>query len=152
MKISTRGRYAIRILLDIALHDTDGPVIMKEIALRQDISKKYGDQIAMQLTQAGILRSIRGRQGGYCLAKDPSRISMLNVLSATELCLTPVECLMPGPHSCDRCVDYFALPFWEGLDKVMNEYMASVTLQDLLNRSESPENGKDCPYQTGSPG
>ena len=92
MKISTRGRYAIRILLDVAMHQDQGAVAMKDVARRQQISKKYGDQIGMQLSQAGLLLAIRGRQGGYRLIPAAKDVSVLQVLRSMEGSMVPVQC------------------------------------------------------------
>ena len=115
MKISTRGRYAIRILLDIAIHQENGFVSMKDIARRQQISKKYGDQIGMQLSQAGLLLAARGRQGGYKLIPRAGDVTVLRVLNIMEGSLAPVQCLETDPNLCARCGFCITLPAWEGL-------------------------------------
>ena len=133
MKISTKGRYALRMLLDLAQHQNDGYIALKDIAKRQEISKKYLEQIIPILNKSDILNANRGYQGGYRLAKDPSKYTVGNILRLTEGSLSPVACLDHNPIECERSVDCITLPVWKGLDKVINEYLDSITLQDILD-------------------
>ena len=103
MKISTKGRYALRLMLDLALHDSDAPVRIKDIAARQDISDKYLEQIISSLNKAGYVKSIRGPQGGYKLARDPESYTVGMILRLTEGSLAPVACLDDEVNTCDRC-------------------------------------------------
>ena len=135
MKISTRGRYAVRILLDIALHQGNGYVPMKDIARRQRISRKYGDQIGMQLSQAGLLLAARGRQGGYRLIPDAGDVTVLKVLKTMEGSLAPVQCLETSPNLCDRCSFCMTLSMWTGLDRVVADYLGGITLQSLIDQA-----------------
>ena len=135
MKISTRGRYAVRILLDIALHQGNGYVPMKDIARRQRISRKYGDQIGMQLSQAGLLLAARGRQGGYRLIPDAGDVTVLKVLKTMEGSLAPVQCLETSPNLCDRCSFCMTLSMWMGLDRVVADYLNGITLQSLIDQA-----------------
>ena len=135
MKISTRGRYAVRILLDIALHQGNGYVPMKDIARRQRISRKYGDQIGMQLSQAGLLLAARGRQGGYRLIPDAGDVTVLKVLKTMEGSLAPVQCLEASPNLCDRCSFCMTLSMWTGLDRVVADYLNGITLQSLIDQA-----------------
>ena len=135
MKISTRGRYAIRILLEIVLHQDSGFVAMKDIARRQQISKKYGDQIAMQLSQAGLLLTARGRQGGYKLIPKPQDVTALQIIRIMEGSLAPVQCLETDPNLCDRCALCMTLPMWMGLNQVMTDYLDGFTLQSLIDQA-----------------
>ena len=135
MKISTRGRYAVRILLDIALHQGNGYVPMKDIARRQRISRKYGDQIGMQLSQAGLLLAARGRQGGYRLVPDAGDVTVLKVLKTMEGSLAPVQCLETSPNLCDRCSFCMTLSMWTGLDRVVADYLNGITLQSLIDQA-----------------
>ena len=125
MKISTKGRYALRMLVDVAQHQSSGTVTLKEIAERQGISKKYLEQIALVLSQAGILRGARGHQGGYRLAIAPEKLSV-------EGSLAPVACLDRHPNECERCNECQTLFVWEGLDRVIQSYLEGITLQDVL--------------------
>ncbi len=149
MKISTRGRYAVRILLDIALHQGDGYTAMHDIARRQQISKKYGDQIALQLTQAGMLIAARGRQGGYRLVPGAEETSMLRIIESVEGSVAPIQCLETKPNRCGRREFCPTLPVWEGLDRVVRAYLQSVTLTHLLENAppqpEFPEGDDSCP-------
>ena len=137
MKISTKGRYALRMMLDIAAHQADGFVTLKDIALRQAISKKYLEQIALQLTQAGLLHAVRGHQGGYRLTREPADYTVLQVLNVTEGSLAPVACLDSQPNPCQRCGFCLTLPVWQGLEQVVAQYLSSITLQNLLERPQT---------------
>ena len=133
MRISTKGRYALRLLLDLAEHRDDGYVALKDIAERQNISKKYLEQIVPILNRTDILKTNRGYQGGYKLAKDPSQYTIGMVLRVTEGSLAPVPCVDQDPIECERCDECLTLPMWKGLNKVVNEYLDGITLQDLLD-------------------
>lgn len=138
MKISTKGRYALRLMLDLAEHRNDGFVSLKDIAERQGISKKYLEQIIPMLNTPELLRTNRGFQGGYCLAQPPEYYSVGMILRLTEGSLAPVACLAQQPNTCDRAEDCCTLYVWEGLNKVITDYLNSITLQDILDRkSES---------------
>lgn len=136
MKISTKGRYALRMMLDIAQHQDESFVTLKDIAQRQAISKKYLEQIALQLTQSGMLRAMRGHQGGYRLVKAPREYTVIQILKITEGSMVPVACMEQDPNQCERCSFCPTLPIWQGLDRVIQEYLGSITLQDILDRSE----------------
>ncbi len=133
MKISTKGRYALRMLLDLAEHQNDGYIALKDIAKRQEISKKYLEQIIPILNKSDVLNANRGYQGGYRLAKDPSKYTVGDILRLTEGSLSPVACLDHNPIECERSADCMTLPVWKGLGKVINEYLDSITLQDILD-------------------
>ena len=145
MKFSTRGRYAIRILLDIAMHQEKGYVAMKDIARRQQLSKKYGDQIGMQLSQAGLLLAARGRQGGYRLIPSAKDITVLQILKTMEGSLAPVQCLETDPNFCDRCGFCITLPMWTGLNNVVNDYLGNITLQSLIDQAPPQPELEDMP-------
>ncbi|MDD6526786.1 MAG: Rrf2 family transcriptional regulator [Oscillospiraceae bacterium] len=133
MKISTKGRYALRMLLDLADNQKDGYVALKDIAARQNISKKYLEQIIPILNRSDILKASRGFQGGYRLAKSPDRYTVAEILRMTEGGLAPVACLEHEPIECDRSADCITLPVWQGLYRVINEYLEGITLQDILD-------------------
>ena len=145
MKISTRGRYALRIILDIAMHQDHGFVSMKDIARRQQISKKYGDQIGMQLSQAGLLLAARGRQGGYKLVPKAQDVTVLQVLKILEGSLAPVQCLETDPNLCERCGFCMTLSMWEGLNRVMTDYLGGITLQSLIDQAAPQPELEDMP-------
>ena len=132
--ISTRGRYALRMMLDLAENQGDGYVALKDIAARQDISKKYLEQIIPVLNRAGLLQTTRGVQGGYRLTRRPEEYTVLDILSATETGLAAVACLEQDANPCARCCDCLTLPVWQGLDKVVKDYLGGITLQDVLDR------------------
>lgn len=133
MRISTKGRYALRLLLDLAEHKNDGYIALKDIAERQNISKKYLEQIVPILNRSDILKTNRGFQGGYKLAKEPSHYTIGMILRVTEGSLAPVACVEQDPIECERCDYCLTLPLWKGLNKVVNEYLDGITLQDLLD-------------------
>lgn len=137
MLVSTKGRYATRMLLDIAQNQGDGYVSMKSIAERQGISKKYLEQFTAQLAKAGILDIRRGNQGGYRLMRSPGEITLKDILDLTEGSLCAVSCLEHDQNPCEKCDSCMTLPAWKGLNRVVNEYLSSVTLQNLLDQANS---------------
>lgn len=135
MMISTRGRYALRMMADLAEHRQAGYIALKDVAERQGISKKYLEQIIPVLNRAGFLQTTRGFQGGYRLAKQPSEYTVGEILRATEGGLALVACLEQQPNTCPRRAECLTLPVWEGLNRVVSEYLDGITLQDLLDRA-----------------
>lgn len=133
LKISTKGRYALRMMLDLAENQNDGYVALKDIAERQDISKKYLEQIVPMLNKSGVLRTTRGFQGGYKLAKAPDKYTVGDILRITEGSLAPVACLDYEPNTCEKCETCLTLPMWQGLYKTITEYLDSITLQDIID-------------------
>ncbi len=133
MKISTRGRYALRMMLDLAENQGDGVVALKDIAARQGISKKYLEQIIPVLNRAGLLQTSRGFLGGYRLAKTPAEYTVGEILRAAEGGLSPVACLEQSPNACPRCHECDTLPIWAGLEQVVNQYLDGITLQSVLD-------------------
>lgn len=136
MKISTKGRYALRMLLDLAEHQNTGYIALKDIAKRQNISKKYLEQIVPLLNQSDFLHTNRGFQGGYRLAKTPDQYTLGDILRVTEGGLSPVACLEQTASQCERSAQCPTLPVWRGLEQVINEYLDSITLQDILNQQK----------------
>lgn len=134
MKVSTKGRYALRFLLDLAEHKDEGFIPLKDIAERQSISKQYLEQIVSLLNSASVLRSNRGKQGGYLLARDPAQFTVGQILRITEGSLAPVACLEEDVNRCERSGYCKTLPVWSGLDKVITEYLDGITLQDMLDQ------------------
>lgn len=135
MKISTKGRYALRLMIDLAQHDRNTCIALKDIAERQNISMKYMEQITSLLCKAGFLKSIRGAQGGYTLARESNTYTIGSILRVTEGNLAPVSCLENETNLCAR-VDFCpTLSFWQGLEKVINDYTDSVTLEDLVQQN-----------------
>lgn len=134
MKVSTKGRYALRMLLDLAEHSNDGFIALKDIAQRQGISKKYLEQIVPILNKSDVLKTNRGFQGGYMLAKSPDKYTIGTILRLTEGSLSPVACLDQDPIECERSNECPTLPIWQGLNKVINDYLDNITLQNVLDR------------------
>ncbi|MBE5870722.1 MAG: Rrf2 family transcriptional regulator [Lachnospiraceae bacterium] len=140
MKISTKGRYALRMMLDIAQHSEEKPVSVKEIAARQEVSDKYLEQIISLLNGAGYVRSIRGPQGGYLLRKKPEEYTVGMILRLTEGTLSPVPCVEEDAIPCDREAGCVTVKLWRKLNNAISDVVDHVTLADLL---EWDENGKD---------
>lgn len=136
MKISTKGRYALRLMIDLAQQDVGIYVPLRDISKRQEISAKYLEQIVVQLSRAGFVRSTRGAQGGYQLAKAPNEYTVGDILRITEGSLAPVACLENDPIECDRAGECITLDFWRGLFDVINAYVDATTLEDLINRGK----------------
>ena len=135
MKVSTRGRYALRLMLDLALNNTGEAVSLKDIARRQDISDKYLEQIISILNKAGYVRSIRGAQGGYMLRRPPKEYTVGMILRLTEGTLAPVSCLKDDAVPCDRAGDCCTLPIWKGLAELVDKYFDSMTLKEVAENA-----------------
>ncbi len=143
MKISTKGRYAVRLMLDLAQNDTGECIKVKDIAARQGISEKYLEQIIAILNKAGYVKSVRGAQGGYRLAKEPKEYTVGMILRLTEGSLAPVACLEESYEECERCDTCETLGVWRQLHEAINQVVDGVTVADLLDRrkkqTEEPE-------------
>lgn len=135
MMISTRGRYALRMMADLAAHENDGYVALKDIAARQQISKKYLEQIIPLLNRAGLLLTSRGFGGGYRLSRASKDYTVGEILRVTEGDLAPVACLEGQVNRCPRSAVCVTLPVWEGLQKVVNDYLDGITLRDLIKKN-----------------
>jgi len=133
MKISTKGRYSLRMLVDLAEHKNDGFVSLKDISERQGISKKYLEQLVTLLNRPDILRTNRGNKGGYMLAKKPDEYTVGQILKITEGGVSLVSCLEDKPNRCKHNSYCKTLPVWEGLQNVMDKYLDGITLQDILD-------------------
>ena len=134
MMISTRGRYALRILVDLAENQGDGYITLKEAAQRQEISEKYLESIVKDLVKGHFVVGVRGKGGGYRLSRPAGEIGVMEVLQSAEGPLVPVACLVEGSEPCARAAGCRTLPLWEGLNKVVSEYLGSFTLQDLMEK------------------
>ncbi len=132
MKVSTKGRYALRLLIDLAQHQNDGFISLKELAERQNISKKYLEQIVPALTRAEILKTNRGFQGGYQLAQPANLITVGAILKLTEGSFAAVPCV--EQTACDRAATCPTFPIWKGLHAVISEYLNGISLQDVLDQ------------------
>ena len=136
MKISTKGRYAVRVMLDLALNNTGECIKVKEIANRQGISEKYLEQIIAILNKAGYVKSVRGAQGGYRIAKEPENYTVGMILRLTEGSLAPVACLEDGADECERCDTCETLEVWREIYKAVNNVVDNITLADLVERRQ----------------
>ena len=134
MLISTKGRYALRIMIDLAEHQTDEFISLRGIAQRQEISEKYLESIIRMLVKARVVESLRGKGGGYRLKKDPDQYTVGSILRLTEESLAPVSCLEADAEACPRAGRCRTLALWQGLDEVIYDYLESVTIADLIEQ------------------
>ena len=134
MLISTKGRYALRIMIDLAEHQTDEFISLREIAQRQEISEKYLESIIRMLVKAKVVDSLRGKGGGYRLKRTPDQYTVDSVLRLTEESLAPVSCLEANAETCPRAGRCNTLHLWQGLDKVIHDYLERVTIADLMKQ------------------
>ncbi len=137
MKISTKGRYALRLMLDLALNNTGEYITIKSIAARQEISEKYLEQIISILNKAGYVKSIRGAQGGYKLAKEPSEYTVGMILRLTEGSIAPVDCLDEEADACERCNGCVTREVWKELYEAITSVVDRITLQDLVEKQKN---------------
>ena len=133
MQISTKGRYALRLMLDLAVHNTGELVKIKDIAAREDISEKYLEQIISVLNKAGYVKSVRGPQGGYSLQRRPEEYTVGMILRLTEGCLSPVDCVAPDGAGCEKGDACVTRILWKKIDDAINEVVDNITLGDLLD-------------------
>lgn len=137
MLISTRGRYALRVLVDMAEHQTEGYLPLKEIAQRQEISEKYLESILKSLVQGGVLSGLRGKGGGYRLTRSPEQYTVGSILRLTEGSLAPVSCLEGESMGCPRMAQCRTLPMWRKLDQMIEDFFEGITLADLMVSAQS---------------
>ena len=136
MMISTKGRYALRVMVDLTQNGGGANFVsLKSVSERQEISQKYLEMIVSQLSRGGVLRSMRGKEGGYALARPADRISVGEVVRLTEGSLAPVSCLECGEPTCEKAADCLTLPIWSELDKMVNTYLDSISIQDVVDRN-----------------
>lgn len=136
MKISTKGRYALRLLLDLAFAEPGEYISLKDISARQEISDKYSEQIINQLGKAGFVRSIRGARGGYALAGRPEDYTVGMILRLMEGSLAPVACVEGSSNPCGRAAQCVTAEVWEEIHKAVTDIVDNITLADLLKRQE----------------
>ncbi|MBP5774112.1 MAG: Rrf2 family transcriptional regulator [Clostridiales bacterium] len=134
MMISTRGRYALRVIIDLAENAKDGLIPMHEVAKRQGISLKYLERILPELVSGHLVEGVHGKGGGYRLTKEPENISVAEILKLTEGDIAPVACLEDNAATCDRMEDCRTLPVWKELNDRINEYLESVKITDLMKK------------------
>ncbi|WP_423412423.1 RrF2 family transcriptional regulator [Faecalibacterium prausnitzii] len=131
MIVSTKGRYALRVMIDLAEHQAERYVPLKEVAARQDISEKYLENILKVLVQNGFLEGLRGKGGGYRLTRSPDQYTVSEILLLTEGSLAPVSCLTPGAPACERMANCRTYTMWKGLNDLIADYFGKITLADL---------------------
>lgn len=134
MMISTKGRYALRVMLDLAEHSTGAYIPLKDIAQRQEISVKYLENILASLSRIDLVDASRGKGGGYRLSKSPAEYSAGEIIRLAEGDLSPVACLKGGGQGCEKADQCLTLPLWQGLDQVVSEYLDRFSLADLLEK------------------
>ena len=132
MKISTKGRYALRLMLDLAIYNTGEPISLKDVARRQQISEKYLEQIISMLNKAGFVRSVRGAQGGYMLKKAPAEYTVGMILRLTEGDLAPVSCVGEDSIECGRRDECVTVRIWQQLNSAINGVVDGITLEDMM--------------------
>ena len=141
MRLSTKGRYGLRALLDLALHQNEGPILLKDIARRQEFSLPYLQHVIAPLIASGLVKTTRGAGGGVSLLKPPSEIRLSEVVQPLEGCVTPVQCVN-NPASCHRSISCVTRDIWGEITDAMSQVLDSTTLQDLVERQRrkgSPE-------------
>lgn len=137
MTFSTKGRYALRVMIDLAVYSNRDYIALKDIAKRQEISLKYLEQVISLLNKAGFLQSMRGNNGGYKLAKNPKEYTAGDILRATEGSLAPISCLQNTPNQCERRDKCTTISFWEKYYQIVTDYVDNVTLNDLAENVKS---------------
>lgn len=137
MLISTKGRYALRVMIDLAEHQENSYLPLKEIAQRQEISEKYLESILKVLVKNGLLVGLRGKGGGYRLTKAPELYTVGSILRLTEESLSPVACLEQKNNPCPRAPQCRTLPMWQKLDAMLNDFFEGITLADLMQSDVS---------------
>lgn len=139
MLVSTKGRYALRVLVDMAERQTEGYLPLREIARRQGISEKYLESIVKAMVKSGILTGLRGKGGGYRLSRPPEQITVSEVLQISEDSLAPVACLEEGAAPCARTAGCRTLAMWQGLDRAIRDYLDGFAIADLMQSGPAEE-------------
>ncbi|MDD6710719.1 Rrf2 family transcriptional regulator [Sharpea azabuensis] len=140
MKVSTKGRYALRVMVDLAEHDPTQFIPLKDIAERQDISEKYLEVIIKSLSKAHFVEGLRGKGGGYRLTREASTYTVASILEVTEGSLVPIACMEDDPNQCERHMTCKTLPMWQGLYKVTKDYLDGITLDELTGSGVQGDN------------
>ena len=144
MMVSTKGRYALTVMTDIARYSDGGYVSLSDIATRENLSMKYLESIIAILNKGGMLESLRGKNGGYKLARAPKDYNISEILILTEGTLAPVNCIMQEGVQCDKAATCSTLPLWAGLDKVIEGYLSKITLEDIISGNRRKMLGEYC--------
>lgn len=141
MIVSTKGRYALRVMIDLAEHPTEGYIPLREIARRQEISEKYLEIILKMLVREKFVLGLRGKGGGYRLNRQPEQCAVGDILRCTEESLVPVACLDNPRNECLRAADCRTLPMWERLNKLVSDFFDGITIADLMNKEPNEQDG-----------
>lgn len=144
MMVSTKGRYALTVMVDLARNSNDGFVSLADIADREQLSMKYLESIISILNKGGMLESLRGKKGGYKLARKPAEYSVNEILLLTEGTLAPVNCIMQDGVECEKAATCSTLPLWAGLDSVIEKYLSNITLEDIIKGNRKKMLGDYC--------
>jgi len=144
MMVSTKGRYALTVMVDLARYGGEGYVSLSDIAERENLSVKYLESIISLLNKGGMLESLRGKNGGYRLARDPGEYNISEILLLTEGSLAPVNCIMNEGVQCEKASKCSTLPLWAGLDRVIEEYLSGITLKDIVEGNRRKLLGDYC--------
>jgi len=136
MRVTTKGRYGLRAMIELAKHDQGEPVLMSDVAEEMGVSRKYLHAVLTALKSAGLVRSVRGSGGGYCLARDPRKINVAEILCTLERCHSLVDCV-ENANACTRCSTCVAHNLWTGLGQAIQRYLAGISLYDLANGKAS---------------
>ena len=136
MLISTRGRYALRFLVDLAENQGNGYITTRELAQRQEVSQKYAERLMAQLSKSNFVRTQHGKGGGYRLAREPEEYKISEILLAMDEDLAPVECLTCKPNECSRAKDCRTLPMWEKLDVLIKVFFGGISIKDLMKQNQ----------------
>ena len=144
--VSTKGRYALTVMVDLARNEGGGYVSLSDIAEREKLSMKYLESIISILNKGGMLESLRGKNGGYKLARDPKDYNISEILLLTEGTLAPVNCIMQDGVQCEMAATCSTLPLWAGLDKVIDGYLSGITLEDIINGNRKKMLGAYCEH------
>ncbi|MBR0308338.1 MAG: Rrf2 family transcriptional regulator [Mogibacterium sp.] len=144
MMVSTKGRYALTVMVDLARDGNDGYVALSDIAEKENLSMKYLESIISILNKGGMLLSLRGKNGGYRLARKPEEYTINEILLLTEGTLAPVNCIMQDGVQCDKAATCSTLPLWAGLDKVIEKYLSTITLEDIISGNRKKMLGDYC--------
>ena len=142
--VSTKGRYALTVMVDLARNGDKGYVSLSDIAERENLSMKYLESIISILNKGGMLQSLRGKNGGYKLARDPKDYSVNEILLLTEGTLSPVTCITQEGVHCDKAATCSTLPLWAGLDQTIENYLSEITLEDILEGNRKKMLGEYC--------
>ncbi len=144
MMVSTKGRYALIVMIDLAKNQGDSYVSLADIAERQNLSMKYLESVVSILNKGNMLQSLRGKNGGYRLAREASEYKMSELLSLTEGSLAPVECIKNNDINCEKAANCMTLPLWVGLDRAIEEYLSRITLEDVIKGDRKKMLGNWC--------